>query len=199
MNDINQVMGKVILQDAEVYYYPNYFTKEESDTFFQELLKETIWQQDDITIFGKTMPVPRLTALYGDVDRPYRYSGISMQPHPWTPTLLIIKERIESVSKVSFTSVLLNLYRTGQDSNGWHADDEKELGVNPVIGSVSFGAERPFHMRHKQDKAIKEKILLRHGSYLLMAGETQHHWHHQIAKTKKEIEPRINLTFRVIR
>ena len=113
-------------------------------------------------------------------------------------TLLEIKHKIEEIDNVEFNSCLLNLYRNGKDSNGWHADDEKELGQNPIIGSISLGQERPFYLRYKKDTKLKHKIVLGHGSLLLMKGVTQHHWQHQIPKTTKPIGERINLTFRII-
>jgi len=132
--------------------------------------------------------------------KPYTYSGTKMEPYPWTPTLLFIKEKIEKKTNINFTSVLLNLYRNGKDSVGWHKDDENELGENPPIGSVSFGETRPFQIRHKFRKELKKvEIPLTHGSFLLMAGPMQHFWEHQIPKTAKNIQPRINLTFRIIR
>ena len=121
-----------------------------------------------------------------------------MQPHPWNPLLQKIKSRVESVSETNFTTVLLNLYRDGKDSNGWHADNEKELGTNPIIASVSFGTERIFQLKHNTISNLKQNILLEHGSLLLMKGTTQHFWKHQIPKTSKTIGSRINLTFRVI-
>jgi len=122
-----------------------------------------------------------------------------MQPHAWNPLLVYIKEEVEAACGEQFTTVLLNYYRDGKDSNGWHADNEKELGRNPVIASVSFGAERTFHLQHNTIKEQKLKITLEHGSLLLMKGPTQHFWKHQIPKTTKDIGPRINLTFRVIK
>lgn len=199
-SQLNQepVKQKLDMIDAEVYFYRDFFSKKEADNYFRILKNEIKWQQDFIKFYGKEMLIPRLTAWYGETDKPYTYSGIPMKPHPWSKELMEIKERIEKEAKVTFTSVLLNQYRTGKDSVSWHSDDEKELGRNPVIGSVSFGEERPFHFKHKEDKNLKEKILLTHGSFLLMGGETQHHWKHQIPKTSREILPRINLTFRVI-
>lgn len=187
------------LPDAAISYYPDFFAKEEADKIFTELLETTLWKQDTITVFGKTHPQPRLTALYGNDDKPYSYSNITMQPQPWNNLLQKIKDQIETVCKTHFTTVLLNLYRDGKDSNGWHADNEKELGRNPVIASISFGAERAFHLQHNSDKNEKIKIILEHGSLLLMEGATQHYWKHQIPKTAKPINPRINLTFRVIK
>jgi len=187
------------LPDAEIIYYPHFFDKKEADAIFGELLTEIPWQQDDIKIFGKTHPQPRLTALFGNEGKPYSYSNIKMQPHPWSELLQKIKSHIEIVTSTNFTTVLLNQYRDGKDSNGWHADNEKELGINPVIASVSFGAARTFHLKHNTDKSLKKSIILEHGSLLLMKGTTQHCWKHQIPKTAKPIGSRINLTFRFIK
>lgn len=187
------------LADAEVIYYPHFFDKEEADSIYTELISEIPWQQDDIRLFGKTHPQPRLTALFGNEGKPYSYSNIKMQPHPWNSLLQKIKSQVEHVSDTIFTTVLLNKYRDGKDSNGWHADNEKELGINPIIASVSFGAERTFQLKHNSDKDQKKSILLEHGSLLLMKGTTQHFWKHQIPKTAKPIAPRINLTFRAIK
>ncbi|WP_396154892.1 alpha-ketoglutarate-dependent dioxygenase AlkB family protein [Flavobacterium macrobrachii] len=187
------------LPDAEIIYYPDFFGKEKADTFFEKLKAEIPWQQDDITVFGKTYPQPRLTALFGNEGKPYSYSNIVMQPHAWNSLLLFIKNEIEEVCNENFTTVLLNYYRDGKDSNGWHADDEKELGRNPVIASVSFGVERSFHLQHNSIKEQKLKINLEHGSLLIMKGPTQHFWKHQIPKTAKPIGSRINLTFRIIK
>ena len=187
------------LPNAEITYYPSFFSSEEASEFFQTLLNEIEWQQDDIKIFGKIYKQPRLTALYGINDASYRYSGITMFPKPFNSVLKEIKKRIEEITNVKFTTVLLNYYRDGSDSNGWHSDDEKELGENPVIASLSLGADRTFRLRHKKDKTQKKNLTLQHGSLLIMAGETQHHWQHCIPKSKKDIKPRINLTFRVIK
>ncbi len=185
--------------DAEIIYYPHFFDPEKADEFFSILKNEIPWQQDNITVFGKTHPQPRLTALFGNEGKPYSYSNIIMQPHSWNPALTYIKEEVEAIAKEHFTTVLLNNYRDGKDSNGWHADNEKELGRNPVIASVSFGAERYFHLQHNSYKNQKLKILLEHGSLLLMKGTTQHFWKHQIPKTAKPTGNRINLTFRTIK
>jgi len=186
------------LPDAEISYHQNFFDKTTADFYFETLLKHIPWQQDDITVFGKTYAQPRLTALFGTNGKSYSYSDITMQPHNFDFGLTDIKTKIEQLANKRFTTCLANLYRNGKDSNGWHADDEKELGENPVIASVSFGHERYFHLRHKSDESQRHKIILHHGSLLLMQGPTQHFWQHQIAKTKKNIGPRINLTFRVI-
>ena len=187
------------IPDAEIEYYSNFFHINQANDFFEKLKKEIPWQQDNITIFGKTHPQPRLTALFGNEGKPYSYSNINMQPNAWNPLLLFIKNEIEEICQENFTTVLLNYYRDGKDSNGWHADNEKELGRNPVIASVSFGAERFFHLKHNTIKEQKLKINLEHGSLLIMKGTTQHFWKHQIPKTATPIGPRINLTFRIIK
>ena len=185
--------------NAIVEYYANFFETLPANKLFKQLIAEVPWQQDSITIFGKTHPQPRLTSLYGNEGKPYSYSNITMQPNLWSPLLLSIKNRVEEICQENFTTVLLNYYRDGKDSMGWHADNEKELGRNPVIASLSFGAERMFHLKHNAIEDQKLKINLQHGSLLLMKGETQHFWKHQIPKTSKIIRPRINLTFRILK
>lgn len=187
------------LPDAEIIYYPQLFDKEQADTIYYELLKEIAWQQDNITVYGKTHPQPRLTALYGNDGKPYSYSNITMQPKPWNSLLQKIKYYIEASTECQFTTVLLNQYRDGKDSNGWHADNEKELGTNPIIASLSLGEERVFQLKHNTISEAKKNIILEHGSLLLMKGSTQHFWKHQIPKTTKPIGNRINLTFRSIK
>lgn len=200
MNSLFQSEPIVLnLPDAEIIYYPHFFDKKEADAIFAQLTNDIPWQQDDIRVFGKIHPQPRLTALFGNEGKPYSYSNIKMQPHPWNPLLQKIKLLVESVSDTNFTTVLLNQYRDGKDSNGWHADNEKELGTNPIIASVSFGAERIFQLKHNSISGLKQNILLEYGSLLLMKGTTQHFWKHQIPKTAKPIGSRINLTFRVIK
>ncbi|MDB9476213.1 alpha-ketoglutarate-dependent dioxygenase AlkB family protein [Dolichospermum circinale] len=194
----NQVNKKTIIStDGEVILYQNFFNTQESSQLFEDLSSKVKWKQEIIQIFGKKMPIPRLTAWYGDEGKSYTYSGIEQHPEPWNTTLQFIKSKVEEIAKVSFNSVLLNLYRHGKDSVSWHSDDEPELGKNPIIASVSFGATRRFSLRHKHSKNHRIAIDLTSGSLLLMQGETQHFWQHQIAKTAKEIQPRINLTFRV--
>ena len=195
----NNTPIKLALPDANITYYSSFFSPKESSEYFQILLNEIEWQEDDIKVFGKTYKQPRLTALYGMNNASYRYSGITMFPKPFNSILKEIKTKIEEITEIKFTTVLLNFYRDGSDSNGWHSDDEKELGENPVIASISLGAERTFRLRHKKDKTQKKNLILQHGSLLIMKGETQHHWQHCIPKSKKDIKPRINLTFRVIK
>lgn len=190
--------NKLILQNAEVILHEAFFSKEESKEIFEKLVSEIAWKQDKIKMYGKVLDLPRLTAWYGEEGKTYRYSGIDMQIHAWNEVLLFIKNRIEKVANVHFNGVLLNFYRNGNDSMAWHSDNEKELGKNPVIASVSFGETRKFRLRHKTNKTLKTEVLLTDGSLLLMQGETQHFWQHEIPKTKRQIGERINLTFRYI-
>ena len=186
------------LKDAEFEYFPNFLNQESADQLFKILLQETPWQQDDLIIFGKIYPQPRLTALYGNNGRSYGYSNIVMTPHPWTVPLTHIKEEIEQLTQLQFNAVLLNLYRNENDSNGWHADNEKELGPNPIIASISLGEERLFQLKHNSNKLEKVNLNLAHGSLLLMKEGSQINYKHQLPKSKKTKEPRINLTFRII-
>jgi alkylated DNA repair dioxygenase AlkB len=194
----DRIPEKLAMPDAEVLYYRTFFAKPQSDSFYEDLLRNADWKQERIKLYGKSVDLPRLTAWHGEEGNSYHYSGITVDPAPWTSTLLAIKREIEAVSETTFNSVLLNLYRGERDSVSWHSDDEPELGVNPVIGSVSFGEARAFEFRHKRDKQLRLKLDLTSGSYLLMKGPTQHHWQHQVPKASGARRPRINLTFRVI-
>lgn len=191
-------MQSLLPSDGEVLYFDSFFSQDISDAYFAALFTEIEWKQEPIILFGRSVLQPRLTAWVGDDGVSYRYSGITMHPAPWGPILQEIKEKVEKASEVKFTSALLNQYRDGSDSMGWHSDDERELGKNPVIASVSFGETRKFHLRHRRDKQNKVSIDLKHGSLLLMRGETQHHWMHAIPKTRAKLGPRINITFRVL-
>lgn len=184
--------------NLKIQYFENVFDDTESVFFFNQLKKEIYWKHEPIKIFGKKILQPRLTSFYSTNNRSYSYSGIKMKPNKFNETLNNIKEKVELLSNSSFNCVLLNLYRNGQDSNGWHSDNEKELGKNPTIASVSFGDERYFNMKHREKKSFKLKLLLKNGSVFIMSGETQEYWLHQIPKTKKNVGPRINLTFRKI-
>ena len=186
------------LPGAKLRYYESFFNKKEASNYFIEILNTTTWKQDKIKVYGKTYMQPRLTALYANNALPYSYSGIKMHPEKLTHILSEIQNRIHKVSNDIFTTVLINQYRNGNDSNGWHADNEKELGKNPIIASVSFGSDRFFHLKHREQKELRFKILLKSGSLFFMEGETQTHWLHQIAKTSQPVGTRINLTFRKI-
>ena len=190
---------QISIPQGEVVLFPQLFSCDEADYFLQYLMNHVEWKQERIKLYGKEHDVPRLTAWYGDPGKKYSYSGITVEAIPWTQTLLIIRDKITAISGDTFNSVLLNFYRNGSDSVSWHSDDEPELGKTPTIGSVSFGEERPFQMKHKHNPLLKQSILLSHGSLLIMKGETQTHWLHQIPKSKKALQARINLTFRTVR
>lgn len=185
------------LADAEISYWREFLNQEVAWQWYERLRDNTIWRQEKITIYGKQHFVPRLSCWMADEGLDYRYSNMTMNPVAWSKDVLSIKAQLERKIGVQFNSVLLNFYRSGQDSNGWHADNEPELGENPVIASVSLGAARDFHLRHNQDSQLKHQIALQHGSLLIMQGATQSHWQHHIPK-RANAEPRINLTFRTI-
>ena len=168
----------------------------EPELVLTRLLAEIEWRQDTARIVGRDVALPRLTAWYGDAG--YRYSGIDNPPKPWLPLLFELKGRAERLAGTTFNSVLSNLYRDGRDSMGWHSDDERSLGANPVIASLSFGAVRRFRLKHKIEPTTLA-LDLQPGSCLVMAGALQHHWRHALPKTKKPVGPRVNLTFRLIR
>lgn len=189
---------KFDLPDCDISYMTNFIELEQANWLFKSLETNIPWQQDDIKVFGKTYAQPRLTSLHSSEGKSYSYSNITMNSKPFTHELNELKKKLFVLTQIKFNACLLNLYRNGQDSNGWHSDDEKELGTNPVIASISLGEERSFQLRHKFDSSLKHKLVLKHGSLLLMKGTTQHYWQHQVPKTKKQIEKRINLTFRVI-
>lgn len=185
-------------KDGEAYFYSAFFTAVESERLWNILQQNIVWKQEPVMIMGKEIMQPRLTAWYGDEGKSYGYTGITMHPLAWTDDLLFIKNRIEIISGQNFNSALLNFYRDGNDSVGWHRDNEKSLGIDPVIGSVSFGTSRTFYFRHYKDKKLKEKLMLTNGSFLLMAGHTQHNWLHSIQKEPLVKTSRINITFRRI-
>lgn len=194
----NPKEGLTVIENGEYIFYPNFFSKSESDILLKRLRNNIVWKQESMNMYGKKIDFPRLTAWYGNNDKPYSFSGITLQPLPWTSEILTIKNKIEPIAKTVFNSVLLNLYRDGNDSISWHTDAEKELGINPIIASVNFGATRKFQLRHIKTKE-KLEIELTHGSLLIMQGELQHFWQHQVPKTSKPVGERINLTFRVIK
>lgn len=186
-------------QENEQYDWRTVDWQQLSNEAFEQIgFSHIQWQREQIKMYGKQIPLPRLTAWYGDPGKVYRYSGITSQPQPSNKGLLYIKERIEQATGFHFNSVLLNWYRTGDDHMSWHADDEPELGANPVIASVNFGETRDFVVRRIDKPTQKIIIPLPHGSLLLMAGELQHYWQHSVPKRKKVKGSRFNLTFRAI-
>src|SRR5499425_287889 len=189
----------MLLPDAELYYLRQLPLAEPPHIVMGRLINEVPWRAENIVVWGRTYPQPRLIAWYGDAGKNYTYSGISLSPLPWTRALLDIKSRIEVVSRTNFNSVLLNYYRDHRDSMGLHSDDEPELGVQPILASLSLGVERTFILKHKREKTLKPvRLKLASGSLLLMKGETQRHWKHGIDKETRPCGPRINLTFRRI-
>jgi len=186
------------LPDAQLRYYQNFLSSQVADHYYEALLKNIPWQQDNVKVFGKVYAQPRLTSLHSNTLDTYTYSGLTLKPYPMIPELLELLYQIQRICNHDFNCVLLNLYRDGADSNGWHGDNEKELGKQPQIASFSLGASRFFHFKHRRIKEEKYKMELHHGSLLLMEGAMQEHWLHQIPKTKKPMQPRINLTFRKI-
>lgn len=183
--------------NGTLYLVKAFYPGVEADQLFQVLMKNLNWQQEQIFIYGRWLKVPRLMCWYGDEGADYQYSGVKHSPLPWTDSLLLIKQKIESAYQCSFNTVMANLYRDGSDSMGCHADDEKELGTNPFIASLSLGEQRLLRFRHTKSKQVVD-VLLSHGDLLLMADEIQHHWKHELPKTKKIKTERINLTFRTI-
>lgn len=214
---------KVSVPRGELLYIEQFFNKKTSDRvleYFQEndtvdwrcakwadmtaealskiQFKHIKWKQDSIRLYGKIIPLPRLTSWYGDSGKSYTYSGITSHPHEWNECLSYLKNKIEQCSGVTFNSVLLNWYRDGEDYLNWHADDEKELGKNPIIASANFGETRDFVIRRNENEAEKIKLPLKHGTLLVMQGELQHFWQHAVPKRKKVAGSRFNLTFRRI-
>jgi len=193
-------MASVSLIDGDAYLVAAFLTLAESEAYFSKFLDLVEWRQHIIRIRGRKIASPRLSAWHGDSDAHYRYSGLSLEPRPWFPIILELKTRVEAACEAPFNSVLLNLYRDGFDSMGWHSDDEPELGERPVIASLSLGATRRFRLRHRTRRNLEPvSIDLENGSLLIMQGDTQRFWKHQVPKTKRTVKPRINLTFRCIR
>lgn len=198
--------------EQKLYLYRKAF-KDDADNWFPSLLAETPWQQDAIHIAGQLRKIPRLQAWYGDADAHYQYSGLSLAPQPWSPLMKTIKTQVEGLTGQVFNSALLNLYRDGHDSVSWHADDEKELGNNPIIASLSLGAIRQFCLKEKNSlknsvpitkaknapKKRHYKLYLDHASLLVMGAGVQNHWLHAIPKQTEITAPRINITFRSIK
>jgi alkylated DNA repair dioxygenase AlkB len=183
--------------EALLYLIKQFYAQDVADNLFHQLYKKINWQEEHIYLFNKRIKVPRLMAWYGDPSANYRYSSVDHHPLPWIEPLLAIREHLEQHCQAHFNSVLANLYRNGGDSMGCHADDEKELGANPVIASLSLGDERIFKLHHKKSKR-SYSIPLANGDLLVMAGACQKFWLHSIPKTKAFKSPRINLTYRKI-
>lgn len=187
------------MPDADVVYLDRLALAQPDTEVLRRLVAEIAWRSEEIVLWGRRMAQPRLTAWYGDPGARYAYSGMTLDPAPWTPLLRDIKDRVEDVAESRFNSVLLNYYRDHRDSIGFHSDDEPELGPRPVIASLSLGEERTFILKHKTSKQLPPvRLRLASGSLLLMRGDTQRCWRHGIAKESRPCGPRVNLTFRRI-
>lgn len=198
-SDAQSARASLDWSDGQLQYLPQWVDAGMAEQWLRELLVRTPWTQPQLTLYGRTVAVPRQVAWYGDADARYRYSGHTHVPLPWTPLLSEIRQRLEEQVGQPLNGVLLNLYRDGQDAMGWHSDDEAALGPDPMVVSLSLGAARRLDFRRKGGSRIEHSIQLEHGSLLVMSGSTQHHWQHQIARTRKVTTPRLNLTFRLIR
>jgi alkylated DNA repair dioxygenase AlkB len=189
--------GELLPSDGSAVLVPDFFSPPEADNYFSALLKETPWEQHSFKMFGKHVLEPRLSAWHADPEKEYTYSGQPRTPMPWNKPLTAVRLACEVHIGHSFNGALVNLYRSGADAMGWHSDDEPINGVNPVIASISLGAERRFDLRHKRTRDVVSAVLP-HGSLLVMSGACQTNWHHRVAKTTRETDPRINVTFRFL-
>jgi alkylated DNA repair dioxygenase AlkB len=192
-----QINQNLLPYDGELYWQKAYYSQNEANVWLHILTNTLAWQKEQLFIYGKWLNVPRLTAWYGDPEAYYRYSGVMHAPSAWTHDLQLIKTNLETSCQHTFNSVLANLYRNEHDSMGSHADNEPELGINPFIASLSFGATRLLRFRHAQNHH-RIDIELEHGDLLVMVGSIQKHWRHELPKTRKPKDARINLTFRKI-
>ena len=190
-------ISNLLHKDGTVNYYRNVLTHNEANRYFDLLLQNILWRNDEAVIFGKHIVAKRKVAWYGDSDYLYTYSNTTKQALVWTKELSDLKQRVEEVTGTKFNSCLLNLYHNGDEGIAWHSDDEKPLGENSIIASLSFGAERKFSFKHKHTKQTIS-VVLEHGSLLIMKDATQTNWLHSLSKSKKITRPRINLTFRTI-
>lgn len=186
------------LPDADLRYEPQWLARTQADALFDALRDGIAWERHRIGLFGRTVDAPRLSCWIGDADADYTYSRTRFEPRAWPDALLGVRERLRAQCGADFNGVLANLYRNGSDSMGWHADNEPELGARPLIASLSLGAERRFAIAHRDGRSRRCAIDLAHGSLLLMGGDTQSNYRHALAKTKRAVGPRINLTFRQI-
>ena len=185
--------------NLSVEYIENFFDFDQSQLYMKHLTNDIKWKREKIRMWGREIVTKKRIAWYADEGKSYTYSGSTFHPDQWNELLLEIKKHVEQYIKFQFNSVLLNEYPNGKVGMGWHSDDERELGIDPIIASLSFGANRDFIFKHKTDKSFENiKIHLKSGSLLLMLGSTQHHWKHSLPKRLKVKQPRINLTFRKI-
>lgn len=193
----NDTISNILHTDGTVNYYGKILSSGEANQYFDLLMQSVLWKNDEVVIFGKHIVTRRKAAWYGDSDYLYTYSNTTKQALAWTKELSDLKQIVEEYVETKFNSCLLNLYHNGNEAMGWHSDDEKSLGKNNTIASLSLGAEREFLLKHKQTKRIAS-VVLEHGSLLIMKDATQANWLHSLPKSKNVTQPRINLTFRKI-
>ena len=188
----------VSINNGEYLHIPKFISKIEGNMHLKALLTDIEWKQDYKSMYGNETNSPRLSAIYGDSDKPYSYNKEMVTPYPWTDTLLPIKQKIQSLVETEFNSVILNQFRNEDDSLSWHSDAGNDLGQNPTIVYITLGATRKFQFRHRE-KNGRIDLHLTHGSILITTGEMQHHWVHQVPKSKKKTSQCINLIFRTIK
>ncbi len=193
----NEIITNLLPNDGVVNYYGKVLDRQEADHYYENLLHSIEWKNDEAVIFGKHIVTKRKVAWYGDSEFMYTYSNVTKQALLWTNELLELKRIVENISGATFNSCLLNLYHNGSEGMAWHSDDEKSLGKNTTIASLSVGAERKFSFKHKRTGQTVS-LLLEHGSLLVMKGETQTNWLHRLPPTTKINRERVNLTFRTI-
>ncbi len=184
-------------KDGTVHYYGFAFDRKTADSYYENLLHNIEWRNDEAIIFGKRIVTKRKVAWYGEFPFSYTYSKVTKKALYWTKELQQLKQVVEQRTGETYNSCLLNLYHDGSEGMAWHSDAEKDLKKHGAIASLSFGAERKFAFKHKGSQE-KVEVILQHGSLLVMKDETQDHWLHRLPPTKKVTRPRINLTFRTI-
>jgi alkylated DNA repair dioxygenase AlkB len=197
VNQSEERVSNLLPKDGTVNYYGKVLSSREENQYFDLLMQNILWKNDEVVIFGKHIVTKRKAAWYGDSDYLYAYSKTAKQALTWTKELSYLKQMVEELAGAKFNSCLLNLYHNGDEGMGWHSDDEESLGKNNTIASLSLGTERKFLFKHKQTKQIVS-LVLEHGSLLIMKDATQANWLHSLPKSKNVTRPRINLTFRTI-
>jgi len=189
--------GRLSVENGVFEYWPGFLDASEASSCLEQLQEKIEWHRPRVFVYGRWIDSPRQSAWYGDSGAVYRYSGTVNQPSPWLPELESLRQRLDPFCASRFNSVLANRYRSGTDSMGWHSDDEKELGPDPVIASVSLGGTRRFLLQHRRRKDLPiHEIVLEHGSLLVMRARSQRAWRHSVPKTREAVAPRINLTYR---
>lgn len=196
MTELPNQTGEILLEGGRLDYVPSFLSRDQEMALFQRLINEIDWKSEEVRVYGKVYPQPRLTSFFSRIPGRYTYSGLSMESEPFPASVRELLDGINEEYGLTLNCCLANLYRNGTDSNGWHSDDEPELGPDPLIASVSLGAPRYFHLRRRANPSETYKLLLEPGSLLLMLPPMQRNWQHQLPKTAKSTPPRINLTFR---